>query len=97
MALQETAARRFCDCQPVRSSPRLAVMLGLRHGGRDLLRILQGRSRVGQCGQLHRHGEGVTSKKTPGLRSSHAAGLVTAVAHPQTLRLTFCACPMPLR
>ena len=53
MALQETAARRFCDCQPVRSSPRLAVMLGLRHGGRDLLRVLQGRSRVGQCGQLH--------------------------------------------
>ena len=53
MALQETAARRFCDCQPVRSSLRLAVMLGLRHGGRDLLRVLQGRSRVGQYEQLH--------------------------------------------
>ena len=42
MALQETAARRFCDCQHVRRPPRLAVMLGLRHGGRELLRGLQG-------------------------------------------------------
>ena len=72
MALQETAARRFCDCQHVRRPPRLAVMLGLRHGGRELLRGLQGRSRVGPCNQLHH--ANLLLKRPSWLRSSSQVG-----------------------
>ena len=68
MALQETAARRFCDCQHVRRPPRLAVMLGLRHGGRELLRGLQGRSRVGSFGQLHHTNLLLKRPSCPGVR-----------------------------
>ena len=68
MALQETAARRFCDCQRVRSSPRLAVMLGLRHGGHDLLCGLQGCSRVGQFKQLHHAHLLLKRPSCPGVR-----------------------------
>ena len=72
MALQETAARRFCDCQHVRRPPRLAVMLGLRHGGRELLRGLQGRSRIGPCDQLHH--TNLLLKRPSWLRSSAQVG-----------------------
>ena len=68
MALQETAARRFCDCQHVRRPPRLAVMLGLRHGGRELLRGLQGRSRIGPCDQLHHTNLLLKRPSCPGVR-----------------------------